>query len=78
MKPIRTSRYDIAGNGFFRVFRINLMNIFVPLGNFKRGAGLKPSLVLLFLHWFGRPLFQVLIRYERYLHKLYLKIKRHS
>jgi hypothetical protein len=78
MKPIRTSRFDIAGNGFFRVFRFNLLNSIVPLGVSGRGTGLKAGLVLLFLHWFGRPLFYILIRYERYLHRFYLKFKKNG
>lgn len=74
MKTLRTSSYDIEGNRFFRVFRINLLNILVPIGNFRTGTGIKPALVLLFLHWFGKPIFKILVRFEPFLHKLYMKI----
>ena len=76
MKHLRTSRYDISGNSFFRVLRFNLFNRVVPTGNYWLGTGLRPGLTLLFLHWFGRPLFRILIRYEPQLHRLYLKLKR--
>jgi hypothetical protein len=37
---------------------------------------LKPALVLLFLHRCGRPLFALLIRYERQAHRLYQMLRR--
>lgn len=74
MKTLRTSSYDIEGNSFFRVFRLNMLNYLVPIGNFRTGTGIKPALVLLCLHWFGKPIFKILIRFEPYLHKLYMKI----
>jgi len=74
MKRLRTPGYDIEGNGFFRVFRLNMLNKLVPIGNLRNGTGIKPALVLLCLHWFGRPVFRLLIRYEPLLHKLYLRI----
>ncbi len=76
MPLLRTNDYDVTGNSFFRVLRFNLLNKLVPTGNYRLGTGLKPGLVLLFLHWFGRPLFRILIRYEPQLHRLYRKIKR--
>lgn len=76
MKFVRNSRFDLSGNSFFRVFRMNVLDKFFPVGNFSLGIGLKPGLVLLFLHWFGRPLFWLLIRFEPYLHRLYLKLGR--
>lgn len=74
MKKLRTSSYDIEGNSFFRVFRLNILNILIPIGNFRAGTGLKSALVLLCLHCFGKPVFKILIRYEQQLHKLYLKV----
>ena len=76
MKFLRTSRFDITGNSFFRVLRFSLLNKLVPTGNYRLGTGLRPGLTLLFLHWFGRPLFRILIHYEPQLHRLYLKLKR--
>lgn len=76
MKTLRTSRYDIEGNGFFRVFRFNILDKFFPIGNLRGGTGLKPALVLLCLHWFGKPVFKILIRYEQQLHKIYLKFRK--
>lgn len=76
MKPLRTAHYDIEGNSFFRVFRFNVLNKLIPIGNYKTGTGMKAGLVLLCLHWFGKPLFKVLVRFEPYLHKIYLKLGR--
>jgi hypothetical protein len=76
MPLLRTDDYDVTGNSFFRVLRFNSLNKLFPTGNYRLGTGLKPGLVLLFLHWFGRPLFRILIHYEQQLHRLYQKIKR--
>lgn len=76
MKTLRTSHYDIQGNNFFRVFRLNLLNVLVPIGNFGAGTGLKSGLVLLCLHWFGKPAFKILVRFEPHLHRLYLRIRK--
>lgn len=76
MRTIRTSKFDISGNSFFRVFKSNILNKLIAVGKFRMGTGFKPGLVLLFLHWFGRPLFRMLIHFEPYLHRLYQKIRR--
>ena len=77
MKNLKTSRYDITGNSFFRVLRFNVFNKVVPTGNYRMGTGLRPGMTLLLLHWFGRPLFRLLIRYEPQLHRLYQKLKKY-
>jgi hypothetical protein len=74
MRAPRTQNFDISGSSFFRVFRINLLNKVMPLGNLGGGIGLKPGLVILFLHWFGRPLFRLLIRYEPQMHRLHQRL----
>lgn len=76
MATPRTIRHDIRGNSFFRVVRLNVMNKLVPLGNYRHGVGLRPALVLLVLHYFSRPLFHLLIRYEHQLHRIYQKLRR--
>jgi hypothetical protein len=70
MPPLKTSNHDLTGNRFPRVFRLNVLDRFVPLGILRGGTGLKPALVLLFLHRCGRPLFTILIRCERQVHRL--------
>jgi len=77
MKNLKTLRYDITGNSFFRVLRFNLVNKLVPTGNYRLRTGLRPGMTLLFLHWFGRPIFRLFIRYEPQLHRLYQKLKKH-
>lgn len=76
MPLLKTSNHDLTGNRFPRVFRLNLLDRLVPLGIVRGGTGLKPALVLLFLHSCGRLLFTVLIRYERQVHRLYQLLRR--
>ena len=76
MKKLLTSRFDISGNNFFRAFRIGMLNKVIPIGNLKQGPGLKPGLVLLLMHYFGKPLFWISVRNERYLTSLYLRLRR--
>jgi hypothetical protein len=76
MPLLKTSNHDLTGNRFQRVFRLNLLDRIVPLGIVRGGTGLKPALVLLFLHRCGGPLFSLLIRYERHVHRLYQLLRR--
>ncbi len=76
MGRVRNSRFDISGDGFFRVLRFNLVNKLLPTGNYRMGTGLRPGLTLLFLHWFGKPLFRILIHYEPYLHRIYQRFRK--
>ena len=71
MTTLRTSQHDIKGNSFFRVVRLNALNKIIPLGNYRHGVGLRPALVLLIVHNFGRPIFNLLVRHEHRLHRLY-------
>ena len=76
MKPLKTKTYDIAGNSFFRVVKLGLLNKIIPIGNFKQGTGTRPALTLLMLHYFGRPLFWFGVRYERLFRFLIKVVKR--
>jgi hypothetical protein len=78
MPLLKTSNHDLAGNRFQRVFRLNVLDRLVPLGGFRGGTGLKPALVLLFLHRLGRPMFTFIIRYERQVHRLEQALRRRS
>lgn len=69
--PLLDSRNDLTGNPVLRVFRHQLLARCLPLGNYRGGAGMKCLVIFSVLHYFGRPLFRVLIRYERHLHALY-------
>ena len=64
-------RYDLTGNSIFRVFRYQLLAKFIPMGNYRGGPGLKCMLVLGVVHYFGKPLFGLLARYERQAQVLY-------
>ncbi len=76
MGKLRTSGHDVAGNSFFRTFRFNVLNKIIPLGNYRSGTGLRPALVLLVLHYVGRPVFSLLIRYESQFHRLYQVVRK--
>lgn len=76
MPFLKTPNHDLAGNRFARVFRLNMLDRIVPIGILYGGTGLKPALVLLFLHRFGRPCFTLLIRYESQVHRLYQLLRR--
>jgi hypothetical protein len=76
MRFLRTPHYDISGNSFFRVLRFNVLNRLVPTGNYRMGTGFRPGMTLLILHWFGQPLFRLLIHWEPQLHRLYRKLKK--
>jgi hypothetical protein len=76
MRTLKTSGHDIAGNSFFRTFRLNVLNKMIPLGDYRFGIGLRPALVLLVLHYFSRPVFHLLIRYEPQFHRLYQIMKK--
>jgi len=71
MKRLLTAKYDIAGNSFFRVVKLCAINKLLPIGNFQHGTGLRPAIVLLLLHYLGKPLFRISIIYEQQLHRLY-------
>jgi len=70
-KPLLNSLYDLSGNGILRVFRQQVTAKFIPMGNYRGGAGLKCLLVFSVLHYLGKPIFLVLIRFERQLSWLY-------
>lgn len=75
-QPVFTRRCDIAGNGIYRTFRQQVYARILPMGNFRGGAGLRCLLVLSVLHGIGRPVFRILIRYERQLAALYRWLQR--
>lgn len=70
-RPVLNQRCDLAGNSVLRVLRHQLLARILPLGNYRGGAGMKCLVIFSVLHYLGRPLFRVLVRYERRLHSLY-------
>jgi len=74
-----TRRYDLAGNSILRVFRHQVLARCIPLGNYGGGAGFKCLLTFVVLHYFGKPIFTILVRFERqaaFLHKVKDRLKR--
>ncbi len=60
-KPVFNRRYEIVGNSILRQSIMWFRMKTSILGNFDTGPGLKNLLTLLFLHWFGKPLFRLRI-----------------
>jgi hypothetical protein len=70
-QPVFSKRNDLTGNSILRVCRQQLLSRFIPTGNYRGGAGGRCMVVFLVLHYLGRPLFRVLVRFERELSFLY-------
>lgn len=66
-----SKRYDLGSNAIGRVAKHRLLGSFIPLGNYGGGPGVQPLLVLGVLHTLGKPVFQILIRFERQMAALY-------
>lgn len=75
MKKAFNARFDITGNELSRVMKTTSVARFFPLGNFGGGPGLKCMLVLMLVHYFGRPVFWLLTKHEDKLHRVYQKIR---
>lgn len=70
-RRVLSRRCDLTGNPLPRLIRHQLTARFIPLGNYRGGAGLRCLVILAVLHYLGRPLFPVLVRFERQLAALY-------
>jgi hypothetical protein len=70
-RSVLNKRHDITGSPILRVFRHQMLARCLPLGNYRGGAGFRCLVVFSFLHYIGRPLFAILVRYERQLNALY-------
>lgn len=70
-KKVLNKRLDLTGNSVLRVAGQQLLARCIPLGNYRGGAGFKCLVIFVVLHYAGKPLFHVLIRFERQLHSLY-------
>ncbi len=76
MKPVFTRNFDLAGYKLPRLINQAIMARFLPMGNMAGGAGYRCLIVLFILHTVGKPVFFLLARNERYIHRLYQVIGR--
>ena len=76
MRKVTNQRMEAGRGDILRQSRFALLDRFVPLGSFGGGPGLRCLAVMTVLHYFGRPLFVLLIRYENQLTTLYRRLKR--
>ena len=70
-RSVLNKRNDLIGSPILRVFRHQMLARCLPLGNYRGGAGFRCLVIFSLLHYLGRPLFGVLVRYERQLNALY-------
>ena len=76
MKPIVDSRYDLEDSSILRLARLALLGKWLPLGNFRGGPGARCLAVLLLLHFLGRPLYTIHLRYGHRLQPLLRRLRR--
>jgi len=75
MYKVTHQRLEAGRGDILRQARLALLDRFIPLGNFGGGPGWRCLAVMTVLHYLGRPLFVVLIRYESQLTGLYRRLK---
>ena len=75
MQKITNKRFEAGRGDILRQGRLALLDRFIPLGNLGGGPGWRCLLVMTVLHYAGRPLFVLLIRYENQLTGLYRRLQ---
>lgn len=75
-KVIFNQRYELAGSGMLRLIKHLILHRFIPLGNLFGGPGAKCLVMLSLLHYFGGPIYWILINWERPLRFLYNRVKK--
>lgn len=75
-KKIMNDGFDLTSNPTDRVFGHYLLSRFLPMGMYRGGAGLKCLLIFTATHYFGRPIFWFVTRFEPQMARLYRLKKR--
>ena len=75
MPKIANKSMEGGRGDILRVSRLMILNRFIPLGNFAGGPGWRCCATMAVLHYLGRPLFILLVRYEDQLTALYRRVK---
>jgi hypothetical protein len=70
-KKIMNDGFDLTSNPTGRVFSHYLLSRFIPMGVYQGGAGLKCLLIFTVTHYFGRPIFWFVARFEPQMARLY-------
>lgn len=70
-KKLMSKGYDLTSSPMHRVFRHFLLSRFIPMGVYQGGGGLKCLLILSVTHYFGRPIFWFVTRFEPQMARLY-------
>lgn len=75
MQKVANQRLEAGRGDILRLSRLNMLARIVPLGNFAGGPGWRCLATMMVLHYLGRPLFIILVRYETQLTALYRRLK---
>lgn len=78
MNSSLNKRYDLEGLEISRLTKMAMWGKYVPMGNFHGGPGGRCLVVLIFLHYFGYPLYLVLARYghrQNLLRRIVVKLR---
>ncbi len=73
---ITTKNYDIGKGEIGRIISTSLRAKIIPHGNLGGGPQPKGMVILLLSHRLGRFVFPLIIPFEHYLHRIYLRLKR--
>ena len=70
-KKIMNNGYDLTSSPIGRVFSHYLLSRIIPMGMYRGGGGLKCLLIFSVTHYFGKPIFWFVTRFEPYMARLY-------
>lgn len=75
MQKITNGRLEAGRGDILRLGRLYLLDRVIPLGNFAGGPGWRCLATMTVLHFIGKPLFIILVRYETQLTAFYRRLK---
>ncbi len=70
-KKLMSKGFDSVSSPMHRVFRHYLLSRIIPMGAYQQGGGIKCLLILSATHYFGRPIFWFITRFEPQMARLY-------
>lgn len=70
-KKVMSDGYDLTSSPIGRIFGHYFLSRFIPMGVYQGGAGFKCLLIFFVTHYFGRPIFWFVTRFEPQMARLY-------
>jgi len=74
-KTVFNNRFDISNNSILRLIKHLFLNRLSVVGNIFGNPGLRYLLVLVVLHYFGKPFYWMVTRWERPIRFIINRIK---